>query len=154
MQLKQPILVFNMDKLQFRPLSCVNTIIIHHTAGGKWQDAENIHQEHLCQGWAGIGYNYLIKYDGTVEKCRLNFCVGAHCSGHNYNSLGIALTGNFETEEPSKAQKTALCELIKRLKDSFPKIRTIKGHNAFNATACPGRFLDEYCKEAGLYEEN
>lgn len=152
MELICPILVFNMDKIQLRPLTAIDTVIIHHTAGGKYQDAEEIHQAHLCNGWAGIGYNYLIKYNGVIEKCRLNTMVGAHCSGFNYNSLGIALTGNFETEEPSKAQKTALCELITLLKDSFPKIRTIKGHNAFNATACPGRFLDEYCKEAGLYE--
>ena len=150
MYLVQPILVFNMDKLQFRPLASIDTIIIHHTAGGKWQDAENIHQEHLCQGWAGIGYNYLIKYDGTVEKCRLNSCVGAHCSGHNYESLGIAITGNCDREEPSNAQKSALCELVALLKKTY-NIKTVCGHNHFNATACPGRYLDKYCREEGIY---
>ena len=39
-------------------------IVFHHRGGNG--DVQSIHQQHLRQGWAGIGYHYYISKDGTV----------------------------------------------------------------------------------------
>lgn len=151
MKITQPILVFDESKLALRPVSEIHKIIIHHTAGSRWEDIEQIHQGHLMQGWAGVGYHYLIKYDGVVEKGRPNGAIGAHCQGQNGVSLGVAVAGNCEINPPSEAQKRSLVDLIDILRDAYPEIREVKGHNFYWATACPGRFLQKFCEEAGVF---
>lgn len=153
MKIAQPILIFDESKLSRRPVSEIRKIIIHHTAGSRWEDIEQIHQGHLMQGWAGVGYHYLIKYDGSVEKGRPNGAVGAHCQGQNAASLGVAVAGNCEEVPPSEAQKESLIELIQILRDAYPEIREVKGHNFYSATACPGRYLADYCEKTGIFTE-
>ncbi len=104
-----------------------------------------------------IGYHYLIRADGTVEKGRPDFAPGAHCraGGMNFRALGVALTGNFDSAdnpdgkkghpEPTAAQILSLKKLLYHLMDVYqiPKSgvvlhREVKGA----ATRCPGdRFL-------------
>jgi N-acetyl-anhydromuramyl-L-alanine amidase AmpD len=151
MKILLPILVFRQDKMAWRPVSDITKIIIHHTAGSRWEDIEQIHQGHLMQGWAGVGYHYLIKYDGSVEKGRPNAAVGAHCQGENSCSLGVAVAGNCEENPPSEAQKESLIDLIQVLRDSYPAICEVKGHRAYAATACPGRYLAEFCEKTGIF---
>ena len=46
-----------------------NMIVVHHTGNPVDDDlsAEEIHESHKAQGWAGIGYHYVIRKDGTIE---------------------------------------------------------------------------------------
>ena len=103
-----------------------------------------MHQWHLANGWAGIGYHYLIRKDGTIERGRPRDTVGAHCYGENWHSVGVNIVGNFETNEPTAAQIDAaerLVAVLCRLYGLRPSGETIKGHRDFNATACPGENL-------------
>lgn len=127
--------------LKFKNLSKrnkTNVLIIHHRGGNG--DLESIHQQHLRQGWAGIGYHYYIRKDGQIYGGRPQWAIGAHCTGHNSNSLGICLEGNFEKEKPSEEQLNSLKWLIEYLRKLFP-IREVKGHRDYNPTACPGKYL-------------
>ncbi|HHW02456.1 MAG TPA: N-acetylmuramoyl-L-alanine amidase [Thermoanaerobacterales bacterium] len=100
-----------------------------------------------------IGYHYLIRADGSVEKGRPDFVQGAHCSaqGMNFKSIGIALTGNFDSidnpygqkghTKPTGAQIAALKKLLFYLMDIYqiPQSRIIKHRDvAGAATSCPG----------------
>lgn len=140
-KIKTPKLVFNVEKLAYRDLNTITEIIIHHTAGPKNQTIFDIHEGHLANGWAGVGYHYLIDPGGTIYKGRKNSMIGSHCVGHNTKSIGIALIGNFQEEKPSSAQIVSLIELIRNLRHSYPKIKSVNGHCDFDATACPGKFL-------------
>ncbi|MCR4431010.1 MAG: peptidoglycan recognition protein family protein [Tepidanaerobacteraceae bacterium] len=100
-----------------------------------------------------IGYHYLIRADGSVEKGRPDFSQGAHCSssGMNFKSLGVALTGNFDSvdnpdggkghPEPTAAQMKSLRNLLDYLADIYqiPGSGIIRHRDvAGAATRCPG----------------
>lgn len=69
-----------------------NMIIIHHI-GGTDRDvsAAEVHQWHLDNGWAGIGYHYIIRKNGTIERGRPQNTIGAYCYHYNRTSIGINL---------------------------------------------------------------
>lgn len=152
LKIKKFPLRFAKNKMAYRELSEIDTLIIHHTAISEDVSAEAIDAEHKRIGWACIGYHYLIHNDGQVEKCRLNTMIGAHCQGFNSSSIGIALGGNFEKEKPSEKQIEALEHLVAALSLAYPQIKRIQGHCHFLATACPGCELDKICQERNIYK--
>jgi N-acetyl-anhydromuramyl-L-alanine amidase AmpD len=113
-------------------------VIIHHTASAD-VPASTIHQWHLNQGWSGIGYHFVVRANGTIERGRPELAIGAHAgSAGNGDSIGIVLTGNFETGKPTAAQMVALAELINELRGRYGNLAVI-GHKDVMATACPGK---------------
>ena len=121
-------------------------IVIHHT-GNPWDDdlsAEEIHEMHQNQGWAGIGYHYVIRKDGTSEQGRPQWAIGSHAYGHNSHTLGIHVCGNFELVEPTQEQIEKLSYLVGYLCEEYditPDSRHVVGHCDLMATACPGENL-------------
>ena len=124
-----------------------NFIIIHHRAGDG--DVGSIHSQHLKNGWAGIGYHFYIRKDGSVYEGRPINTVGAHTASKNSASVGICFEGNFDSydKEIPKTQIKAGQELIAYLKKLYPSAQ-LKRHSDFQATACPGKFFpfDELTK--------
>ena len=121
-------------------------IVIHHT-GNPYDDdlsAEEIHASHRAQGWAGIGYHYVIRKDGTVEAGRPHWTVGAHAYRENGHTIGIHVCGNFELAEPTGAQIEALAMLLANLCTDYGlpiDDDHVVGHRDLMATACPGTNL-------------
>ena len=68
------------------------------------------------RGWYDIGYNFLIDRFGQVFEGRaggIEAAVnGAHAAGWNQLSTGIALIGEHDNHEPSKAALDALTKLL------------------------------------------
>jgi len=136
MQIKETKLSF---KSGMKQRNKTNRFIIHHTAS---QDvpASTIHQWHLNQGWSGIGYHFVIRQNGDIERGRAENLIGAHAGEKgNPDSIGIVLTGNFETGKPTTAQMDSLVWLLKDY--LFPKygVKPVIGHKDVMATACPGK---------------
>ena len=64
-------------------------VIVHHleAEGVNWT-VEMIHNMYKTEkSWAGIGYHYYIRLDGTVYKGRPDNAIGAHCQGCNTNTF-------------------------------------------------------------------
>lgn len=120
-----------------RVASAIKYIFLHHAAA-KECTPDQIHQWHLNNGWAGIGYNYFIRKDGTIYTGRTELQCGAHTSGYNTSGMGICCEGNFEIETMPAAQKKALIDLLWDLQRRYGKL-PIKAHRDVNATACPGK---------------
>lgn len=142
MNVKETNLIFN--SLSERSLT--NMIVIHHTGNPEDDDlsAAQIHQSHLTQGWAGIGYHYVVRKDGTVERGRPRWAIGSHAYGFNSRSIGIHVCGNFEIVEPTENQLNALPQLIAELCKIYDLIAArniVVGHRDLMATACPGNYL-------------
>ena len=124
--------------------SRTDLIVIHHTASRPDLTVEDIHAMHLGNRWSGIGYHLVIYPDGSVHQGRPLDAMGAHCEGYNNRSIGVNLTGNFEIEQPTQEQVDALVLLLSDLMRQYNiPPEQVTGHNAWNATACPGRNLDE-----------
>lgn len=122
----------------------INEIIVHCSATAEFRDfgAADIDRWHKAQGWDCIGYHYVVKLDGTVQEGRPVERMGAHCKGHNANSIGVCyiggLTADGKTPKDTRtaAQKAALLSLIRRLKSNYPGAK-VYGHRDFAKKACP-----------------
>jgi len=119
-------------------------IIIHCTATRENQDitTDTIRRWHVVErGWSDIGYHYIIKLDGTVEKGRSEELQGAHTKGENHCSIGIAYVGGCDEklnpkDTRTENQKEALNKLIADLTYKYPDT-VVYGHNDFSDKACP-----------------
>ncbi|AWC29202.1 peptidoglycan recognition protein family protein [Bacillus cytotoxicus] len=137
MNVKKTRLTFR-DELQ--PLKNVNSLIIHHTAEDGW-DIYKTHEFHQKErGWSGIGYNYFIEEDGTVLEGR-GLHVGAHAKGHNSETIGICMSGNFDKYDPTPAQIQSLYALCRTFMKQFAlSEKHILGHRELEGVtkSCPG----------------
>ena len=112
-------------------------IILHHAAVTKCS-IEDVHAWHLAKGWAGCGYQYLVRKDGSIYKGREENRQGAHAPAVNNCSIGICAEGDYTKEIMPEAQKQSIIWLIADIKTRHI-IKWIKGHREVTATACPRR---------------
>ena len=129
----------------------INKIVIHCSATpeGKPFTADDIRRWHTApvnrggNGWKDIGYHYVVELDGTVKRGRQESRIGAHCAGHNRDSIGVCYVGGVaadgrtpkDTRTPE--QRRALYNLVGDLKARYPD-SIVVGHNDLNkAKACP-----------------
>lgn len=129
-----------------------NRIFIHHTSGNDYDyDAETIHGWHIYkEGWIGIGYHFVVRKDGTIERGRPVDVVGSHAYQNNSDSIGIHLSGNFMIATPTEAQIESTALLIANLCTDYnlPFDRShILGHREVNDTDCPGDNLYEMLED-------
>jgi N-acetylmuramoyl-L-alanine amidase len=77
----------------------VTTTIVHWTSNyinDNHIDAEIIKQDHAARGWETIGYHYIIRRDGSIQRGRSPNQVGAHASNsHNIYSIGISFVAGY-----------------------------------------------------------
>ena len=99
-------------------------------------------------GWSDIGYHYIIEGDGKVEYGRPISRIGAHCRGHNRESLGVCVVGNNTVPEHkwSMQQVASLQDLVYGLRLVFPKL-TVRGHDEYANTLCPGVNIQQLLQE-------
>lgn len=121
----------------------IKEIIVHcaDTPEGRDDKAADIKRWHKAQGWSDIGYHYVIDIDGTIEPGRPLETAGAHCTGHNANSIGICYVGGCDKDMKPKdtrtdEQKASLLLLLKYLVAKYPGAK-IYGHKDFAQKACP-----------------
>jgi len=84
----------------------------------------------------------MIYLDGSVHAGRPESEIGAHVTGHNADSIGVAYVGGKSADMKriedtrTPAQKAAMFDLLKKLKQRYPGAK-IYGHRDFAARACP-----------------
>ncbi|MBQ9474658.1 MAG: N-acetylmuramoyl-L-alanine amidase [Bacteroidales bacterium] len=121
----------------------ITEIIVHCSATpeGRPVTVEDIDLWHRERGFRCIGYHYVIYLDGTVHPGRPVSEPGAHCTGHNANSIGVCYVGGCDAAMNPKdtrtpAQKEALRTLIRKLLNVYPGA-TVHGHREFANKDCP-----------------
>lgn len=156
-------------------------LIVHHTAGAN-DDPDPaatiraIYRYHaIDKGWGDIGYNFLVDAQGRVYKGRYSgpagtlqqdtitgedardFGVtGAHTSGYNSGTMGIAVLGTYtSTSLPGPARSALIDHLaweserhglapegssvyVNPVNGSQKAAANISGHRVWVATECPG----------------
>jgi hypothetical protein len=157
-------------------------LIVHHTdtANGETDPAtvqsriRSIYYYHcVTQGWGDIGYNFLVDETGKVYEGRHSRdyapgvspsgddslgrgVTGAHTSGWNSGTVGIALLGTLTSQDATPAAKSALEAMLAWESDrngidplatstftnpvsgSVITTADIGGHRDYGATECPG----------------
>lgn len=138
MEIIETNLQFNGNKT-IRDLSVIDEILLHHSGVTVLQSVETIHNYHKnTNGWAGIGYHFYVRKDGTIYRGRPLEYVGAHATGFNTKTIGICAEGNFNIETMTEVQKNAIKELVAYLRQVYPNIRSVRGHRDVLNTSCPG----------------
>nr|WP_243240285.1 N-acetylmuramoyl-L-alanine amidase [[Clostridium] hylemonae] len=84
--------------------SATKLIILHHAEASNCT-VQDIHRWHKNNGWAGIGYHFLVRKDGSIYRGRPEWAVGAHASGSNSDSIGICFEGAYMTETMPAARQ-------------------------------------------------
>ena len=124
----------------------IKYIVVHCSATPPDLDigAQEIRGWHMSgNGWTDIGYHYVVRRNGALEKGRHIDKVGAHVKGYNSNSIGICLVGGVDDiASPDNNftvdQFQTLAKKIRELKEKFPSA-IIQGHRDFPNVkkACP-----------------
>ena len=123
----------------------ITEIIVHCSATPEGRDisTEDIRTWHIKDnGYSDIGYHYVVELDGSVHTGRDESVAGAHCKGHNANSIGVCYVGGVEADcvtakdTRTDAQKASLRKLLSELKEKYPGA-VIYGHRDLAAKACP-----------------
>lgn len=126
----------------------INDIILHCTATPPGLDASagDIKRWHTQKpprgnGWSDVGYHYIVRLDGTIERGRPISLAGAHCRGHNAHSIGVAYVGGLDAsgkpaDTRTEAQKAALLKLLCNLILMYRC--SVHGHRDYDkGKACP-----------------
>ena len=126
-------------------LKKIKFIAVHHSQR-KIDSLKRIKELHVkINKWEDIGYHFLIDKNGKLYKGRSEKFIGAHVYGHNKDSIGICLIGNFDEEKPTKKQIQTLMKFLKQKTEEFKiPIKNILGHREFPEVikTCPGKFVD------------
>lgn len=77
------------------PIESVDWIVVHCSATPADSDIgrKEIRRKHMRQGSHDIGYHYVIRRDGTIEKGLPDTEPGFHADGYNLHSLAICMVG-------------------------------------------------------------
>jgi N-acetylmuramoyl-L-alanine amidase len=122
----------------------IKEIIIHcaATPEGKDYTVADIKKWHLARGFNDIGYHFVVYRDGSYHKGRDIEKIGAHCTGHNANSIGICYIGGVQKDGKTPKdtrtpeQKKTLKTLVRTMKSRYPNAK-VYGHRDFANKACP-----------------
>lgn len=131
-----------------RPLSQVNFLAIHHSAGPDTETPNEITNFHInSNGWGGIGYHFLIDKNGTTYYVGDIGTARANVANLNEQVIGICLVGNFIAgKEPSASQLDATRKLCDFFIHNYPDLTgvsswdSVRGHKELpgQSTTCPG----------------
>ena len=137
----------------------ITAIVNHWSDTNKHSTVEDIRQIHLNKGWRDIGYHRVILHPEsdqfrTPPKTWSDLVklgreldddlyledqeVGAHCYGHNTNSVGICTIG-MPGQPLHSLQREAIINTNKIFLVRYKlKMSALVGHRDFYATQCPG----------------
>lgn len=115
----------------------IKRVIVHCSATEGDVDANTIRDWHKARGWSDIGYHYVIRTSGAVEPGRPIEKAGAHCKGHNWDSIGICLAGGRDgTANYTPQQWRSLRVLVEYYELVYDC--SVHGHNDYtDLKTCP-----------------
>lgn len=108
---------------------------------------------HLKRGFFDIGYHYVIRRDGRIEKGRPDDQPGAHAVKFNGKSIGICLVGGVKEADKktpefnfTELQMATLRTLLRQLQRQFPNAEIIGHRDVDKGKACPSFDVREYLR--------
>jgi len=121
--------------------------VVHHSGANPNQTVRAIQDYQMDHnGWSDIGYNFLVRDDGTIYEGRGWAAVGAHVAGHNTENIGVCLIGDYRTVHPTSAALAAIMWLFDSAVAYAGRTLTRYGHRELGPTDCPGGQLDAWVR--------
>ena len=138
-----------VDRLPERPAEAVTLVVIHCTELPDMATAREYGEKVLYESGAGNSGHYYIDRDGTTLRYVPGTRVAHHVRGRNGESIGIELVNSgrypdwFDsrrqtmTEPYPQIQIDALGTLLAQLRQAFPNLRAIAGHEDLDTARVP-----------------
>jgi N-acetylmuramoyl-L-alanine amidase len=138
-----------VDRLPERPAGAVTLAVIHCTELPDLATARTYGEKVLYESGAGNSGHYYIDRDGSTYRYVPGTRVAHHVRGRNADSIGIELvnrgrypdwfaSGNQTMTEPyPDVQIAALRALLAQLRQAFPNLRAIAGHEDLDTARVP-----------------
>ncbi len=134
------------------PMGGIKRITIHHdgmtpftstSRAAAAQRLENIRRAHVSSnGWADVGYHFVVDPGGRVWEARPVALQGAHVKYNNEHNLGVMVMGNYDRQSPTNAASTMLDEFVGSMMRKYRvPVSRVYTHQELRPTACPGRSL-------------
>ena len=132
-----------------RPPSAVEMVVIHCTELPDLAMAREYGERALYDSGAGASGHYYIDRDGSIYRYVPGTRVANHVRGHNPNSIGIELVTlgrspdwwdsrrQTMTESYTPAQIAALRALLAQLRQEYPHLHLIAGHEDLDTAKLP-----------------
>ena len=137
-----------------------DSIIIHCAATKKSMDIgyKEIREWHVDQnGWDDVGYHYIIRRNGKLEKARPEEYSGAHAPSHNSRSIGICLVGGMADDGGPENNFTleqflTLKDLVNMVMNKYSDITEVLGHCDVqdNKPNCPGFDVNQWMNKEAI----
>lgn len=128
-------------------MSKITHLVVHYSATYADQNltVKDIDRMHRERGWQMVGYHYVIRRDGVIERGRPETMVGAHVANQNTGKIGICCIGGLDratgpnkgVDNRTPAQVDSLIKLIRDLLKRYPGAKVV-GHRDLASTQCPG----------------
>ncbi|MGA1048539.1 MAG: N-acetylmuramoyl-L-alanine amidase [Minisyncoccia bacterium] len=133
------------------PRKNTDTLVIHCAATKPSMDigVDEITQWHKDRGFDTIGYHYVIRRSGVVEKGREDSLQGAHAVAVNGTSIGVCMVGGVDDSLKwennfTEAQFRSLKSLIILLKNKYPIEKIIGHYEVESKKECPSFNVQEW----------
>lgn len=125
--------------------------LVHYHGGSVAQQVgvavpRNVERIHLANGWAGVGYNFLVDQDGVAYEGRGWDGVGSQCPGFNRSGIGVYVAVGGSQKPSDAALNTVRALYDEGCRRSGNALRKM-GHRDGVATACPGTILYAWVKD-------
>jgi hypothetical protein len=131
----------------------IDEVIVHHTweprvaaykGRATWAAIQQYHMRE--RGWSDIGYHIGISPHPLepVWLLRPLACPGGHTLGHNANSIGIVLLGNYDKgKDDLSAVWSDACKVVAALCERYDlELEHVRFHREFADKSCPGTGVD------------
>ena len=144
-----------------RTLQDTKGAIIHHTVGKTWYTSKGIALMHIGLGWPGMAYTFHIHEDGpqggapiVTDFCHRIMDWGPQSGSVNAETFGVALGGNYVSDEPDPRMVQELVRLMRGLQRFFVehvhgRSLYVKPHFQVSSTKCPGSVWGAYLAAIG-----
>jgi len=151
------------------------THVVVHTAAAAREgrpfdcSAADIDSWHKNKGWNGIGYHWVVRFDGSVEQGRPESQIGAGVFLFNRTTVHVCLSGHGDLAAPTWKQWTSAVKLAARILERHGLIeaflrnpnRVIGHREAWTLSlvpspirkSCPGRLVDMRAFRRAVLEE-
>lgn len=139
----------------------ITDITLHHTGSPKPMTMQEDATDRLqrlfqwgkeARNWWDVPYHYLIARDGTIYEGRdPRFAGDTNTTYDTRGHLLISVMGNYDKQEPTEAQVTAITKLMSWAADKYDLTADqISGHFELADTGCPGASLKKLLENGTL----
>ncbi|ASU82424.1 peptidoglycan-binding domain-containing protein [Nocardiopsis gilva YIM 90087] len=120
-------------------------VTVHYSQGPTTQTPRQIQDYHMdSNGWADIGYNFLVDNQGNAYEGRGWLVIGAHAAPRNTEGIGVCFIGR--DGDATSAAKRTIRALYDDANHRAGRTLAQKGHRDINPTSCPGDDLYAWVK--------